>query len=68
MSERECDRCKGWPCVCHYVEKIGVDDSPFGQLARSRTRAARQEPHPPLRSCSCVECYRVRYSTWEVTS
>jgi len=67
MSERECDRCKGWPCVCHYVEKIGAEQSSRAELARALTKAGRDRPHF-FPWCPCVECYRVRYSSWEVSS
>lgn len=61
-----CIRCKGWPCICHYLDRLGSGDMDprIVQLALERA----QEPHAPILSCPCPECYRVRLASWEVSA
>lgn len=65
MGRTTCIKCKGWPCICHYVERLrsGAIDPATVRVAQERM----QEPHAPIRSCPCPECYRVRYGSWEVS-
>lgn len=64
MSKMICIKCKGSPCICHYLERLqtGAIASRIVRVAQERM----QEAHPAASSCPCPHCYRVRLASWEM--